>query len=205
MVVAFLLGEGAPCNYVQQVCTDGCTHIRVIQGHLRPSLERRRRISFAVNGLCFIEVAWWWKVPDDYNCVLKALNPPNILKGEQHELFDRCLVCLLCLSEGEYSQDWCNLRCLLFLYMPFFVCFITVKAGIFLLWTIPLHILILLVWSVNRNRCRTLILTSSQLPEPQNIQFNGLSSLLTPCKVFVQWTPFVKLRVIVLIVLQAPT
>lgn len=52
--------------------------------------------------------------------VLKALNPPNILKGEKHELFDRCLVCLLCLSEGEYSPDCYNLRCLLFLCMPFF-------------------------------------------------------------------------------------
>lgn len=144
-------------------------------------------------------------MPDDHDYVLKALNPPNILKGEQRELSDRCLVCLLYLSGGEYSQDWYNLRCLLFLYMPFFVWFITVKAGIFLLWAIPLHIVILLIWNVNRNRCRTLILMSSQLPELQNIQFNGLSNLVTTCKVFVQWSPFVTLRTIVLIVLQAPT
>lgn len=44
---------------------------------------------------------------------------------------------------------------------------------------------------------------SSQLPELQNIQFNGLTGLLTPCKA--QWSPSVKLRVIVLSVVQAPT
>lgn len=44
---------------------------------------------------------------------------------------------------------------------------------------------------------------SSQLPELQNIQFNGLTGLLTPCKA--PWSPSVRLRVIVLSVVQAPT
>lgn len=86
----------------------------------------------------------------------------------------------------------------------FFTWAITVKAGIFLSWAIRPHILILLIWNVNRNRCRVLISMTSQLPELQNIQYNGSSSLITPCKVCDQWSYFVRLRVIVLIVLQHP-
>lgn len=61
------------------------------------------------------------------------------------------------------------------------------------------------IGNVNRNRCRTLILMSSQLPELQNIPFNALSILLTPPEAFLQWSPLVKLGVIVLIVFHALT
>lgn len=44
---------------------------------------------------------------------------------------------------------------------------------------------------------------TSQLPELWIIPFNGLFSLVAPCKVCIQLIPFVRLRVIVLIVLRA--
>lgn len=81
----------------------------------------------------------------------------------------------------------------------------TVKARILQSHAFPLYVLILLIWIVNRSRCRSLILMTSQLPELWIIPLNGLSSVVAPCKVRIQLIPFVRLRVIVLIVLQAFT
>lgn len=67
--------------------TDGRAHTEV-----RSSLGRKKRVLFIVISLCFIEVIWWWKMPDDYNHFLKELNSTNIAKGEQLELCDGCLV-----------------------------------------------------------------------------------------------------------------
>lgn len=126
-------------------------------------------------------------------------------------IFPKCLTFQILGNESSLSlwrNAWCNNQKV---NIPrtdtsqgaFFIWAITVKAGMLLSCAFPPYVLILLIWIVNRSRCRRVILMTSQLPELWIIPFNGLFSLVAPCKVCIQLIPFVRLRVIVLIVLRA--
>lgn len=137
------------------------------------------------------------------------------MKGARWTLiiFSKCLTFQILGNESSLSSwrnAWCNNQKV---NIPrtdtsqgaSFIRAATLKTGMLQSRAFPLYVLILLIWIVNRSWCRSLILMTSQLPELWIILFNGLSSLIAPCKVCIQLIPFVRLRVIVLIVLQAFT